>query len=172
MNLTRTENKSTLHLRQIFFFFVKHMYTYVCAGLCQQMCFSLWVVVGKFEKYCHRADEGKSQVRGALIFWLSLCDSGEGRGDSGSHWRSDCGIDFRISSVTLLDPENDRGLLCYSPGSRNATILSFLFQMLLILPDQKAPFCLGKQVYWSSHFLLQLRHSESCLNSEDSLWCL
>ena len=93
-------------------------------------------------------------------------------GTAASHWRSNCGIDFRISSVTLPDPKNDRGPLCYSPGSRNATILSFLFQMLLILPDQKVPFCLGKQVYWSSRFLLQLRHSECSLHSEDSLWCL
>ena len=63
------ENKGTLHLRQIIiFFFLKHMYTYAHAGLCQQTCFSLCVVVGKFEKYCHRADERKNQVRGALIF--------------------------------------------------------------------------------------------------------
>ena len=78
----------------------------------------------------------------------------------------DRGIDFRISSVTLLDPEKDRGPLCYSPCSRNATDLSFLFQMLLILLTQKAPFCPGKQACSGAGFWAQLPHSQRSLDTQ------
>lgn len=48
------------------------------------------------------------------VFRLKLCDClVRALGTEASPRPGDCGIDFRISSVTLLDPENDRGPLCY-----------------------------------------------------------
>lgn len=116
---------------------------------------------------------GNCHVRVAPIFPLNLGDSlVRALGTGASLWPCDCGIDVRISSVTLLDPENDRGPHCYSPSSRNATDLLFPFPTLLRAPTRKylSP---GKASLWGFSFLVWLRHSESNFMSEDLFWlCL
>lgn len=119
----------------------RHTDRHVWAGLWQKMCFLLRVVIRKFEKSC---GEAPLPERGENAEWGSPHLPTEPGWLWGGLWGQGplpgpviAKIDFRISSVTLLDPENDRGPLCSSLCSRNATDLWFLFQMLLNAPNRK-----------------------------------
>lgn len=73
--------------------------------------------------------------------------------------RAICRVDFRISSVTWLGPENDRGPLCYSPCSRNAADPPILFSGAAH-PWPESTFPLGRRACAGLGFLVRLRRSE------------